>query len=260
MGNRSFKIGLLAKGALVLAFGLCLAASANAATLRRAASTGSNGSAAGGGPTGNYLFTYYDIGNAVGKNPHTEHEGVYGVPNGDNVLRLIDPNGCGNGGVSNQQCGSETDLCAFIYVFDDDQEMGECCGCRVTPNQLKTLSVRNELVNNWGLTVDDNSTGTIAIVGSAINSPGGVCNPANPACEGGCDPTLGASVTGATNLDGSITHDLVITGSPTVSGLTEIPLFDQGAGETVNNAYLPQECASIIASNSEDAGYCHCFD
>jgi len=235
-----------------------LAVSANAATLRRAASTGSNGSAGAGDPTGNYLFTYYDIGTPVGKNPHTETFGVYGVPNGDNFIRLIDPNGCGNGGVSNQQCGSETDLCAFFYVFDDDQEMGECCGCRITPNGLATISVRNRLVNNWGLTTQDNSTGTIAIVSSSINSPGGVCNPFNPACNGGCDPTLGAQTTGATNLDGSITHDLVITGSPTVSGLTEIPLFDQGAGETVNNAYLPQECASIVASNSEINGYCHC--
>ena len=51
----------------------------------------------------------------------------------------------------------------------------------------------------------------------------------------GCDPTQPAFTEGASNLVGSITHDQSIDGR---LKLTEIPLFDQGGGETVNNTYL----------------------
>lgn len=258
MGNRSFKIGLLAKGAFVLAVGAFLAAAAvpaSALTLRKSGSTGGNGSLTSGGPTGNYLFTYYDIGTGVGSNVETVTPD-FGVINGDNVLRLIDPNGCGNSGTSNGVCGSETDECALIYVFDDDQEMGECCGCLITPNGLNTYSVRNNLVNNWSLATQDNSRGVIAVTGSAINNPGCGAN-GSPACHEGCDPTVAAVTTGATNLDGSITHDQQIT---TTSGLTEIPLFDQGAGEPVNNAYLVAECGAIAGNATKRNGFCSCDD
>jgi len=32
-------------------------------------------------------------------------------------------------------------LCAMIYVFDNDQQLTECCGCVETHNGLRTLSV-----------------------------------------------------------------------------------------------------------------------
>src|SRR5580704_6629129 len=43
--------------------------------------------------------------------------------NGDNILRLINPNGN-----ANPSFGPIGEVCAMIYVLDDDQEMGECCG------------------------------------------------------------------------------------------------------------------------------------
>lgn len=266
MGIRSLKIGLLAKGALVLAAGAFLAASAvpaHAVTLRASkSSTSANGSGTAGGPTGNYLFTYYDIGTPEGTNPKTASPN-FGFPNGDNVLRLIDPNGCGNGGTSNTACGSEVDECAMIYVFDDDQEMGECCGCLITPNGLNTYSVRNDLVSNWANSTHDNGRGVIAVVGSSINDPGngftsnGCGNGNNKTCNDGCDPTLAAVTTTATNLDGSITHDQLIAET---SGLTEISLFDQGQGETVNNAYLVAECGVLTGNGSHTNGFCNCPD
>ena len=68
------------------------------------------------------------------------------------------------------------DLCAMIYVFDNDQEMNECCGCVTTPDGLRTLSIKKDLTSN-PLTVTIN-TGDIKILTSFINdSP---CDPTAP--------------------------------------------------------------------------------
>jgi hypothetical protein len=40
------------------------------------------------------------------------------------------------------------DLCANIYVFDNNQEMVACCSEEVTPNELDSASVGNQLTNN----------------------------------------------------------------------------------------------------------------
>src|SRR5581483_3510124 len=39
-------------------------------------------------------------------------------------------------------------ICANIYVFAEDQQLIACCACPLTPNHLKTLSVRNDLIFN----------------------------------------------------------------------------------------------------------------
>jgi len=67
-------------------------------------------------------------------------------------------------------------LCAQIYVFDEYQEMSECCACEVTPDGLRTLSVNVDLTSNplTGVTLQ---TGQVSIV-SGILPPTG-CNPLN---------------------------------------------------------------------------------
>jgi hypothetical protein len=257
MGKRSFS-GRLAKGVLLMAAGAFVAASAlpaNAASLNSA-----NGSSGSGVPSGNFLFTYYDIGTPEGANPHTATPN-FGNPNGDNVIRIVQPNGCGNDDVPNPACGSQAEACAMFYVFDDNQEMGECCGCPTTPNVLLTFSVRDQLVNNWALSTQNNGRGTIVVVGSGVTDPssGGTSNGCgngdNPACQNGCSPTITSATAGSTNLDGSITHDLFVAGIP---GLTETALTDQGEGETINNAYLVAQCGALIGNGSKAQGFCSC--
>jgi hypothetical protein len=97
-----------------------LAATAHA-TLRRPAPVGA-GVAASPDPS-TYNVGYFDVGEPVGDN---------GVGVGDNFVRLINPTAA-NG-----------TLCAMIYVFDDDEEPGECCGCPLSPNKLLSLSVENQ--------------------------------------------------------------------------------------------------------------------
>ena len=41
-----------------------------------------------------------------------------------------------------------TDLWANFYVFDDSEEMSECCSCPITPDGLLSESVQKELTAN----------------------------------------------------------------------------------------------------------------
>lgn len=92
------------------------------------------------------------------------NNGVAGAP--DATVRIDNP------GTDNT-----ANLCAMIYVFDNDQQLSECCGCITTANGLRTLSVGKNLTGN-PLTGVKSNNGVIKIV-SALpnNSP--------------CDPTSG---------------------------------------------------------------------
>jgi hypothetical protein len=57
-------------------------------------------------------------------------------------------------------------ICADIYVFYPDEEMAECCGCTLTPNDLRTLSVNTNLTSN-PLTGTVPTSGVIYIVSGA---------------------------------------------------------------------------------------------
>ena len=67
------------------------------------------------------------------------------------------------------------DECANIAVFDANQEMSECCSCKVTPDGLLTLSVNSDLTGNplTGVTL---TSGIIKIL-SGKTFPGGTCEP-----------------------------------------------------------------------------------
>jgi hypothetical protein len=76
------------------------------------------------------------------------------------------------------------DLCAMIYVYRPDQELSECCGCRITPNGLLKLSVNNNLTSNPanGKTL---ASGVIKII-SALPSTNTTTTPTGS--DAGCDP------------------------------------------------------------------------
>ena len=96
------------------------------------------------------------------------NNGVSGAP--DATVRVTNP-GTSNG-----------NLCAMVYVFDNDQQMDECCGCITTPDGLRTFSVTKDLTSNplVGTVV---TTGAIKLVSTTVNdSP---CNPAGAFVGGG---------------------------------------------------------------------------
>ena len=224
---------------------------ASAGSLRN----GSSGSAqVTGARPGQSLWTYYDVSEDTG--------------NGDNILTLVNPNGSANSNVT----GGSENTCAMIYVFDDDQEMGECCGCPLTPAGIETFSVERFLTANWGISGRDNDSGSIAIVAVGTNVPkvsagplsNGTFCPSSQggACNSGCDPTNhpGYSVTTATNLLGSMTHNQAVFTPFTTSvefGLTESALFDNGGGDPTNLIYLQTQCGALVG-NGTGEGICQC--
>jgi len=266
--NHTIKGLALAAGALLVA--IALSASANAATLRRG-STGGGATVTGALP-GQVLWTYYETTEVFTFCDSTtaDPDGCNVGGNGDNIIRLINPNGAANGNLAGAK---EQTVCAMIYVFDDDEEMGECCGCPISSAGLNTISVEFNLTSDWGISGGpeggDHKNGAIAIVAAAPNSVACLDHPGGgAACHtlglAGCDPTNvpGYSVTTASNLLGSVTHNQRVqeggTGDfDTISGLTEIGLFDDAGGDPTNLIYLQNQCGSLIG-NSSGGGICTC--
>ena len=145
-------------------------------------------------------------------------------------------------------------LCAMVYVFDQDQQMTECCGCVETHNGLQTLSLIHNLTTN-PLTGTFSKSGMIKIVSAAINN--------SP-----CDPT--SNVTPTKNLRAWATHiqseAITITETPTATPpvsvtitnatITETEFTDSplGATELTN---LQAQC-SFIGILGSGKGICTC--
>jgi len=129
-------------------------------------------------------------------------------------------------------------LCAMVYVFDNDQQLTECCGCVETHNGLRTLSVKHDLTSN-PLTGVISNNGVIKIVASAVNN--------SP-----CDPT--ANVAPKANLRAWVTHIQNAVGAAYPITETESSDSTLGATELAN---LQAQCAFISILGSGH-GVCTC--
>ena len=94
-------------------------------------------------------------------------------------------------------------LWAAFYVFDDSQELTECCACEITPDGLLSESVKSNLTAN-PITGKVPTRGVIKVISSASNDPTGVI------------PTAG--------LRGWATHIQVVKG--TTYAITETQFAD----------------------------------
>jgi hypothetical protein len=131
-------------------------------------------------------------------------------------------------------------LCAMIYVFNEDQQLDACCGCLESHNNLHTLSVKGQLVNNT-LTRVPRNNGVIKIISSTPNGGGFNGN--------GCDPTQNVRPTRTLRAWG--THfqapRIAITE-------TEFQPADLGANELAN---LQAQCFFVNLLGSGN-GHCSC--
>jgi len=108
-----------------------------------------------------FMTHYYDV--ATSTSPSASGYGGKGASGGvgDGLLRIV------NGGdVAPFQRGT---LCAMVYVFDDIEEMQACCGCPVTPDGLRTMSVINNVTKNFGVNRGNLNAGVIEIASVATN-------------------------------------------------------------------------------------------
>jgi len=251
---------------------VALSLPANASSLRQG-STGSSGAVTGSLP-GEVLWTYFQTIQNGRFCPPEENivtdQLCNNASDGDNIVRLVNPNGGANGNLAGAKPQT---VCAMIYVFDDDEEMGECCGCPLSSTQLATFSVEHNLTSNWGIAnpaeqiglspTPDNGLGSLAIVAAGPNAP--ACLHQSGACNGGCDPTNvpGYTVTTTNNLLGSITHNQILTGRITtdldeeIFGITEVALSDDAGGDPTNLTYLQVQCGALVG-NGTGGGICNC--
>ena len=66
---------------------------------------------------------------------------------------------------------SDSSLWASIYVFDDSQELTECCSCFVSADGLLSESVKNQLTAS-PLTSIKPPRGVIKVISSSVNAGG----------------------------------------------------------------------------------------
>jgi hypothetical protein len=97
-----------------------------------------------------YFVTYYSNNLAAAAVP-------------DATLRIV------NDGSS--AANSDSSLWASIYVFDDSQELTECCSCFVSADGLLSESVKNQLTAS-PLTSIKPPRGVIKVISSSVNAGG----------------------------------------------------------------------------------------
>jgi hypothetical protein len=149
-----------------------------------------------------------------------------GQANADTTLRITNPGASGG------------NLCAMVYVFDQDQQMAECCGCRISPDGLRTLSFNKDLTAN-PLTDTPTTTGTVMLVTADYAS--------NPACNAASITPTGLGIAWATHLQAFATETAVTS----EESLSQTPL-----SATVSAA-LQSQCLFIQQLGS-GRGICSC--
>jgi len=76
--------------------------------------------------------------------------------------------------------GTTGRLCANVYAFDPAQDLISCCSCLVSPDGLRSLSAREDLISNT-LTVGVPSSIIVKLIASTpIN---GTCDPSSPSAS-----------------------------------------------------------------------------
>jgi hypothetical protein len=162
----------------------------------------------------------------------------------DGTLRLVN-----DGGEGDSSPGG--DLCAAIYVFDNNEEMQECCSCKITPNGYLALSVNKNLTNNT-ITGRTLQRGVIKVISQ---------QPENQYTAGGdtCDPTsTGHTLITLVGIHGWVTHIEKVGVGPAIQvvGVDELVNAFLGYQE---RADLVEDCAVAIELGSGQ-GTCSCRD
>jgi hypothetical protein len=160
---------------------------------------------------GTLLTTYFNAGSPLA------------AGGGDSTLELINPVGSANPGFAGLTVHN---MCAMIYVFDNNENMDECCGCLLSPERLLSLSAENNLTNSG-----TPSTGLLEIVSTTPN------------VNGTCNPSAGYRPTPA--LNGYILHH---------AGVAEVQLADAGNPNPALQISLITRCAQLGAAKACSCG------
>jgi hypothetical protein len=149
----------------------------------------------------------------------------------DATLRIINDGSASTSQTEGQPNGF---MGAEILVFDDSQELQECCGCIISADGLLEESVNNELTNNT-LTGRTVTRGVIKIVGISLET-------------GNFSP----------GLRGTMTHIQVAPSGNGLYTVSEAPLADSNLSNAELNA-LEQLCSFGFTLGSGQ-GICSCSE
>ncbi len=158
----------------------------------------------------------------------------------DATLRLINDGGSSTAEVEGIPNGN---LWASIYVFDDSQELQECCNCFVSPDGLLSESVNYELLAN-PLTGKVNTRGVIKVISSSTYDP--TNNVLTPGLRG-----WQTHIQATQSTDGSKSKKQ--TGPYYV---TEAPLADSNLAPVEQTAL--QDSCSFLFTLGSGHGICSC--
>ena len=164
------------------------------------------GSALAQGDNSYYFVTYFS------------NNAVSGAP--DQTVRLVNDGETGG------------NLWADFYVFDDSEELSECCSCLVTPDGLLSESVKTELAAN-PLSGPVRSRGVIKVISSSY-------------------PSAVSPVTAA-GLRGWATH---VQKAASGFAITETPLADSNYSSYEASALGP--ICGILLQLGSGYGSCSC--
>ncbi len=177
------------------------------------------GSALAQGDNSVYFTTYYS--NAT----------LAGAP--DETIRVINDGDTGG------------TLWASFYVFDDSQELQDCCSCPITPDGVLSESVNNQLASfALVLTPEHDYRGVIKIISSSTSAFGtSFTNTPTPGLRGF-----------ATHVQ-STANKYPYGAAP--YSQTETPLFDSNLGSS-EKSLLEALCYYAQQLGSGQFGYCTC--
>ena len=114
--------------------------------------------------------------------------------NPDQEVDIVDP---GTNWPIFNSLAAEPDICADVYVVDPAEELQECCGCLLTPDQLIATTV-NALTSNALIGPPFVNNGVIKIISAAPSN--GACDPRFPVPT----PTLREWITHTTSEPGLV--------------------------------------------------------
>ncbi len=152
-----------------------------------------------------------------------------GAPDG--TLRLVNDGNAGDASPAG-------DVCASIYVFDNNEELQECCSCKITPNGYLALGVNSLTANS--LTGRTLTRGVIKVVSSDTTN------------VRACDPTREDPMAG---IRGWLTH---VEKVGTAFQVSVEDLKDSTFGDA-EVADLTEDCQVAIELGSGQ-GVCSCKD
>jgi hypothetical protein len=181
-------------------------------------------------PADTYQVSYYSNALVVGPDA-TVH-----IVNPGTAITTIN----GNGGPTSG------DLCADIYVFNNDEQEVECCSCLLTPDSERTLGIHTNLLNNPVNAGNVTNDGVIKVVSTASVTVKGAQTCPFPNGDTSISPTAGLRAW-ATHWQ---THG--DTGySETEEEFSSAPL------SSFELEYVELECSAISTSGS-GKGVCSC--